>query len=112
MANSFNYNQLNIVGRNRSSIEFIQRALLNELENLKKDVSTSGTAFKNVVNVANEVWEGDDKQQFIKNLTASANEFTANIDVMIANIKKYIPQDLADFDALQSETTAIANKKY
>ncbi len=111
MASNFNYNQLNIVGRDRQSIEFIQRALLNELENLKKDVSTGGTAFKNLINVANEVWAGPDKDAFVRNITASANEFTANIDVMIANIKKYLPKDLADFEAMQNQAAAIASKK-
>ena len=112
MATNFNYNQLNIVGRDRSSIEFIQNALLNELVRLRDKVSVSSTSFKNVVNIANEVWAGEDKDLFITNMTASANEFASSIDVMIENIKKYLPQDLADFEALQNSTKVIANKKY
>lgn len=110
MATSFNYNQLNVIGRDRQSIEFWQRAFKSHLESLRDKVDVSGKEFKNVVNVANEVWAGDDKEQFIKNLTASANEFSSAITVLIANIDKYFQQDLSSFDTLQKTTKGMATK--
>lgn len=106
---SFNYNQLNIVGRDKDDIIFIKNALINELESLKKDIGTDSSSFKNVINVANEVWSGSDKDLFIKNLRASATEFYNSIDTIESNIKKYIDQDLASFDSLQSSTKKIAS---
>ena len=109
---AFNYNQLNIVGRDRQSIEWIKNVLIHELENLRDKVSVKGESFKNVINTANDVWEGADKDQFVKNITASANEYSANIDVMISNLKKYIDQDLKDFDSMQKNAKNIANQRY
>lgn len=107
----FNYNQLtNVIGRDASAINNIQNVLLKELESLKTKVSTSGTQFKAVVNTAEEVWAGTDKDQFIQNVTSSAEEFTAALDTLIANIKKYLPQDVADFNALQTATAKMTTK--
>lgn len=111
-SNSFNYNQLNLVARDAAAVEIIQKALVKNLETLKTNVSVNGEAFKKVVSVANEVWSGADKDLFIKNLTSSANEFTSTISTTLDNLKRYLPQDVKDFNTLQSSTTQIANKKY
>ena len=110
MATSFNYNQLNIVGRDRESIQWYQDVLTKELERLRSQVDVTSPKFKNVVNVANEVWSGEDKELFIKNLTASANEFSSSIATISENIKKYFQQDLTSFESLQNATKNIANQ--
>lgn len=111
MASSFNYNQLNVIGRDRQSVEFWQKALTRELDRLRSEVDVTGPKFKNVVNVANEVWAGEDKELFIKNLTASANEFSNSIATLRENINKYLQQDLSAFDSLQASTRSIATKQ-
>lgn len=111
MAN-FNYNQLNVVGRDKDSVVLYRNVLTKELTNLKDKVSPESAAFKKVVQVANEVWSGDDKDLFIKNLTASATEFAGSIDLVKMNIVRYFGQDLSDFDQLQKATTNISSKKY
>lgn len=109
---SFNYNQLNVVGRDKDSIMWLCDALRKELLSLQSKVSTSSDAFKKVVQVANEVWSGDDKELFIKNLTASATEFEEKIHNLQFNIIKYFSKDLGEFNQLQKSTTNISNKKF
>lgn len=104
---AFNYNQLNLVARDRSSVEFWITALTKELNSLRDRVSVNSEAFKNVVKIANEVWEGEDKELFIKALTASAKEYTTSIEVVRDNIKKYLEQDLKDFEYVQRVSKSI-----
>lgn len=106
---AFNYNQLNVVGRDRQSVEFWVTNLTKELNSLRDKVSIDSQAFKNVVNTANEVWEGEDKEIFIKNLTACAKEFSTSIETVRDNIKKYFEQDLKDFEYVQKVSKTVVN---
>ena len=108
---SFNYQQLNLVARDADAVAVLQKDLIAMLEKFQKNFDPSSAEFKNVVNTANEVWSGADKDAFIKNLTASATESSESLKALITNLKKYLPQDLTNFNTLQQQTTKIAQTK-
>ena len=111
-SSSFNYQQLNLVARDAEAVAEIQKYLITKLETYRDNLSPTSQAFKNVVNTANEVWAGADKDAFIKNLTASATSSSETLNVLITNVKKYLPADLSSFNTLQQQTTKIASTKY
>ena len=109
-AASFDYNQLSIVGRDESSIKFIQDALMKELKNLRDKADVNGANFKAVISTANTVWAGADKDAFVKNLTAFAQQYVNDIDTVRANVQKYLTNDVTDFKSMQSKSLNITSK--
>ncbi len=107
----FDYNQLNIVGRDRSSTEFIQKSLIGMLERLRDKVKVDGQEFKNVVTIADQVWSGADKELFINNLKAVALERVQVINALITDLRKYINADLDQFSNLQKNAQRVVSTK-
>lgn len=110
-SSSFNYQQLNSVARDPVAVDILKKDFLAVLEKFQSNIDPSSAAFKNVVNTANEVWAGADKDTFIKNLKASASTSSEQIKVLINDIKKYLPADVKEFESLQAQTNRIASQK-